>query len=210
MPSTGRDSVRAVASDLEYFERFYRLYEEDRRGTFRVHPLGELPIPGKPELLTWGEVTPATPVRFHRDQGTRIKDLIGTTTALLTLVSDRFVAVLREGGFSGWTTYPVGVYNEAGREVPSYHGLAITGRAGPRDNSLTPKELLPPPVPGGRAMPGRRGLLFKYGSWDGSSLFCPEGTAAITVTEEVRAALTAAKLSNLHLQRITEIERIFD
>jgi len=69
------------------------------RGTFRVHPLGEIPG-GDPLALTRGELDPKEPVRFHHDERSRTRDHIGTTLALLHLVSDRFISVL--DGFSGW------------------------------------------------------------------------------------------------------------
>jgi hypothetical protein len=83
------------------YRRFYALGEHFARGTFRVHSLGELP--GRDPLsLTRAEVEPEQPVRFHHDEGSRIKDHIGTTWALLHLVSERFIAAL--DGFTGWRT----------------------------------------------------------------------------------------------------------
>ena len=86
----------------------------------------------------------------------------------------------------------------------------MNGRCGDIDHSLTPKKMLPPPVPGGESVPGRRGLLFERGSGDGSDLFCPSEGTAIFVTRGVRDALIAAKLKNLHFERVTEVERIWD
>jgi hypothetical protein len=57
-----------------------------------------------PEALTRAESIPAEPIRFRRDEGGRRLDLVGTTEALLTLVSDRVIAMLRDSSFTGWTT----------------------------------------------------------------------------------------------------------
>jgi len=185
------------------YRRFYALGERFARGTFRVHSLGELPG-GDALALTRGEIEPQEPVRFHRDEGSRIKDYIGTTWALLALISDRFVGVLE--GFSGWQMYPVEIYAEDGKLVPGYQGLAVTGRCGPIDDDLSPVMVLPPPVPEGEAMPHRIGIRFWPETWDGSHVFMPEGTGWVLVTQEVRDALTTAKITGIELHRITEIE----
>src|SRR5436189_5224916 len=139
------------------YRRFFALGEHFARGTFRAHALGEIPG-GDPYALTRGELEPEALVRFHHDEGSRIKDHIGTTWAVLHLVSDHFVGVL--DGFSGWRTYAVEIYDERGRFVPGYHGLAVTGRCGQIDNELSPVMVLPPPVPQGEGLPHRIGIRF--------------------------------------------------
>jgi hypothetical protein len=156
------------------YTRFYALGESFVRGTFRVHALDEIPG-GQPYALTRGEVEPEEPVRFHHDQGSRIEDYIGTTWAVLHLVSDRFISVLK--GFSGWRTYAVEIYDQHGEFVPGYHGLAVIGRCGPIDDELSPVMVLPPPVPEGEAMLHRIGVRFWPETWDGSDVFCPTTAA---------------------------------
>jgi hypothetical protein len=185
------------------YRRFYAIGERFARGTFRVHSLGALPG-GDPLALTRGEVEPKEPVRFHHDEGSRVKDHIGTTWALLHLVSDRFIRAL--DGFSGWRTYPVEVYDTGGDLIAGYQGLAVSGRCGPIDDELSPVMVLPPPVPQGAAMPHRIGIRFWPETWDGSDVFMPENTGWVLVTQEVRDALTAAKITGIELDRITEIE----
>jgi hypothetical protein len=188
----------------EYFGRFFVLQEGFLRGALRVTPARKLRVPDE---LTRRERTPRKPVRFERDEGSRPLDLVGTTFGPLTIVSRRVIDVLERERFAGWATYPVEL-DTAGIDADAYHGLAVHGRCGNIDNSLTPKRLLPPPVPEGEAVPGRRGLLFEHGSWDGSDLFCPSEGATIFVTREVRDALVAAKVKNLDFQCVTEVERI--
>lgn len=185
------------------YRRFYALQERFARGTFRVHALG--PIPGgDPYALTRGEVQPAQPIRFHHDEGSRIRDHIGTTWGVLHLVSDRLVSVLE--GFGGWRTYPVEIYDREGGLVPGYRGLAVTGRCGSVDDELSPVMVLPPPVPQGKAMPHRIGIRFRPETWDGSDVFSPERSGWVLVTQDVRDALIAAKITGIELRRITEIE----
>jgi hypothetical protein len=135
--------------------------------------------------------------------------LIGTTYGLPVLVSERFLDVLREHGFTGWTTFPVRVFLHDGSELKGYSGFAVTGRAGPIDDSLSEEVILPPLVPSGRARPGLRGACFAPESWDGSDFFACGDSSAITVTETVRQALEAARLSNVAFKRLSEIERIW-
>ena len=185
------------------YRRFYFLTEGLKRGAFRVHSLGDIRDPAG---MTRAEAVGHEPVRFHHDEGTRLYDYVGTTWAVLALVSERFIAVLEANGFTGWATYPIEIYDERGHAVPGYHGLAVTGRAGPIDNDLSPVMIVPAPVPGGEALPHRIGMRFWPETWDGSDVFVPDGTAAIFVTEAVRNALVKAKVTNIRLQRITEVE----
>jgi hypothetical protein len=191
--------------DVEFdYTGFYALGESFARGAFRVHALGEIP---DPYALTRAEIEPESPLRFHHDQGSRLKDYIGTTWAVLHIVSERFVGALE--GFSGWRTYPVEIYGERGELIPNYHGLAVSGRCGPIDEDLSPVMVVPPPVPEGEAMPHRIGLRFWPETWDGSDLFCPDDGSAWTLfTQEVRDALVAAKVTGVDLDRITEIEQL--
>jgi hypothetical protein len=115
---------------------------------------------------------------------------------------------LREHDFTGWTTYPVELYDKAGQAVPGYHGLAVTGRTGPIDPDLSPVMTVPPPVPEGKAMPHRIGHRFWPETWDGSDLFSPEGTMLVLGVQEVRDALVEAKVTNVESRRITEIETL--
>jgi hypothetical protein len=84
------------------YRKFFALGEGFKRGAFRAHALGDIPDPLD---LVRAEVRPNEPLRFHHDEGTRIYDYIGTTWGPgVELVSDRFISVLRGGGFTGWTT----------------------------------------------------------------------------------------------------------
>lgn len=150
------------------------------------------------------------PIEFVRDEGRKPHDLIGTSYGRPLLVSERFLDVLREHGFTGWTTFPIRVFLDRGSELEGYHGFAVTGRCGPIDDSLSEEVILPPPAPGGRARAGLRGLCFPPESWDGSDIFTSEaGGAAIFVVERVKQALEEAGVTNVAFERLSEIERIW-
>lgn len=190
--------------DFDY-RRYYVLGEGFKRGAFRAHALGDIP---DPYALTRAEVQPSEPIRFHHDEGRRLYDYIGTTWAVLEVVSDRVTSLLDENRFTGWTTYPVEIYAENGETIAGYHGLSVTGRCGPIDETLSPVMTIPPPVPEGEAMPHRIGLRFRPDTWDGSDVFTPDGTAFVFVTERVRDALVTAKVTNISLTRLTEVEQL--
>lgn len=153
-----------------------------------------------------GDVRPAKPLSFHRCEGYHATDLIGTTHGLF-LISDRVVDALQRGAFTGWTTYAVEVRGPGGRHIRGYHGLAVTGRCGPLDESRSEKAILRPP-PGGQAMPGLRGVYFDLGTWDGSDIFAPEGTTATFVVERVKTALQAIKVTNMKFDDLTKVEQL--
>jgi hypothetical protein len=197
------DSTQPDTTAFDY-RRFYALGEAFVRGAIRVHALGDIP---DPFMLTRGDVEPRDPLRFHHDAGTSLKDYVGTTDAVLHLVSDRVVEAL--AGFTGWRTYPVEIYSERGDLVPGYHGLAATGRCGPIDDELSPVMVVPAPVPEGESLPHRIGLRFWPETWDGSDVFAPQdGSAWTLMTERARDALVAAKVTNVQFERITEIEQL--
>lgn len=156
--------------------------------------------------LARGEDRPSVPIEFVRAEGAMLHDLLGTTYASLVLVSARFRAVLEEEGFTGWTTFPVKVV-DPDAQLGGYGGLAVIGRCGAIDDSLSEEILLPPPVAGGRSARALRGLCFPPGSWDGTDVFTAEGRADVIVVERVKEALERAGITNIEFDRLSEIER---
>jgi hypothetical protein len=184
------------------YRRFYLLEEGFEPRALRVDPVDDIP---DPSALTRAEALPHKPIRFRRDEGARRLDFAGTTEAVLDLVSDRVIATLREASFTGWTTYPIEIREWNGEPVPGYQGLAVTGRSGALDDSLSRIEVLPPHAPGGEAMPHRIGFLFPPETWDGSDIFVPEGSSAVMLTEQVRDALRAIGATNIGFTRIDQV-----
>lgn len=189
------------------YSRFFVLGETFDCGAFRVRSVDD---DLDPFALTRAERTPRQPVQFRRDEGMHLYDFIGTTWAVLYLVSDRIINLLADRKFTGWTTYPVEIRDGSDDLVPGYHGLAVTGRCGPIDDTLSPIEVLPPPVPGGKSMPHHLGLRFQPATWDGSDLFTPEGTGFVFLTESVADGLLQLKLdvTNLSVEPLTEVRRL--
>lgn len=128
----------------QFYERFFVLGEDFTPRALRVKAVDEL---DDPAAITRAERTPPSPLRFERDEGDVPLDWLGTTWAVLDIVSDRFIACLRARNFSGWTTYAVEI--TAGAPVEGYHGLAITGTLRPDRRSLVAVSLASAAGPAG-------------------------------------------------------------
>jgi hypothetical protein len=72
--------------------------------------------------LERGDYLPAEPVEFVQDEGHEPRDLVGTTHATLTLVSPRFLGILRDHGCSGWATFPAVLALDDGTVLGGYQG----------------------------------------------------------------------------------------
>jgi hypothetical protein len=131
-------------------------------------------------------------------------DLIWTSQGVPIVVSDRVIGILSEEGFTGWDTYPVTVVGQDGRVIENYRGLAITGRCGPLDSSMSLVVLRQYPA---GTFPVRRGRFFDPSTWDGSDLFMPQRPAEhVFALAEVRVAFNRARIRNVEFQRIDELE----
>ena len=158
--------------------------------------------------LLRGEAHVTAPVSFIETSGVSPRDIIGTGHAALFLVSERFVAVLRGQPFTGWSTFGVLITRKDGSRVEGYYGFTVTGRCGALDFSKSESMILPPRTPRGQSVAGRRGMYFEPSSWDGSDIFCPLNTGHVLVLESVRNAIRGAHLTNVALERASEIESI--
>jgi hypothetical protein len=156
--------------------------------------------------LTRGEAVPEAPLAFVRSEGALPLDIVGTTWAVLLLVSDDFLRVLTTNAFTGWRSYPVQI-RAFEKEVVGFHGLAITGRSATPDWSRSPVVDRLPFVPGGQPYETRVGIFITDNLWDGSDMFLPEGTSLVIVRQRVADALREARVSNVLLRRLDTFQR---
>lgn len=132
-------------------------------------------------------------------------DVIWTGYAAPLLVSERVVDLLGSLGALGWSTYEVKVLGKGGESISGYRGLAVHGRCGPVENSKSIE--IPRRYPAG-IFPVWKGLYFDPGTWDGSHLFMPAGRAGwIFAVDEVKQAFERAKVKNIALRRLSDVER---
>lgn len=186
------------------FDRLYKLGRARKRTSLHVAP--REPDEIDDFAILRGEIRPQKPLVFEYMKGasgSTPRDLVSTSLVSLRLISDRVISVLRE--FSGWGTYPVEVYGKKGERIPGYHGLAVTGRCGPIDDSRSRPAVYPPAVPQGRPTLVWIGLYFDPETWDGSDVFLPEDSANIFVTEAVKEAFEKAKITNVEFTPLTQV-----
>lgn len=155
---------------------------------------------GRPfaETLSYirGAAYPNGPVRIERVEGRRRpSDVIWIDVGAL-IVSPRAAAVLQ--GFSGWSPYPVEVFDGRDNPVPGYVGVAVRGRCGRVTDDLMRVE-------GEGKWANYVGLRFAVETWDGSDLFSPVSGPGPIATAPLRDALKKAKLTNLRLTALPEV-----
>ena len=189
------------------FGSFYALKEPFRSGALRVRLSDSSFEDGDLDLLL-GTVRPDIPIVFDRSSGRKVFDCVYTTFVTLVLVSNRVVDLFARNEFTGWSVYPVEIYGHKGERLLGYHGLSVTGRAGPLDSSLSEPWMFPAPTPQGKPHKGLKGLYFQPETWDGSDIFCPEGTAYKVVTERVKKAIEQNEITNVYFRPLTEIENL--
>lgn len=190
------------------FESLYKLSLVSKRTALHVEIRNEI-ISGDEYALHNGTLRPNQTLIFDfmkGASGSTINDFIGTSTPPLTLISDRVVEVLQP--FKGWATYPVEVYGKKGELIPGYHGLAITGRCGPIDDSKSKAVWIPPPVPEGKPYRKWIGLFFDPATWDGSDVFLSSTGGGMLITDAVKTAMQRAKISNVKFTPLTEAENM--
>lgn len=163
------------------------------------------PLPDSSLLRAESAVT--LPLVFKHSMGGTPKDLIPTGYPAVKLLSDRVFEILRREQVSGWTTFPVVVHGQDGI-VTGYQGLAVTGRCGPINKSLSGEVWRDPPSPLGRRRLVRMGLYFHPETWDGSDVFVPQNADYVFVVARVKHMLEKAKVRNIMFERLTEVENL--
>jgi hypothetical protein len=191
------------------FPGFERVYHAHDPGTpeFRAR-INDFSIEDAFDVLR-GEKAPSTPVSARWVMGRRLpRDFVWTTLAVPFIASDRVIDLLRRHTFTGWSTFPVELLSDAGEHISGYHGLAVHGRCGPRQKERS--ALIAKPGPVGNTIQVHQGLFFDEDAWDGSDVFMPDdGSGLVFVVQEVRDALTAAKVKGISLDRVDLHERLF-
>lgn len=190
-------------------ERLYLLGDDLDRNALRVGTDVAL----DPYALLRAEYRPTQPIVFRQSLGRTIGDVIGTGHGVIFLVSDRFIATLTNHRFTGWTTFPIEILLINGSPLPGFHGFAVTGRCGRVDRSRGERVIVPPTSPRGHPVAAVRGVYCDVSKWDGTEVFVPQADgnkrpAYVFVLESVKEAIERAHLTNVSLQRSTDVEEI--
>lgn len=151
------------------------------------------------------ESVPPTPIKFRREVGRRVTDLMNGSAVAYRLLSPRAVQVLGDAGLTGWKTYPVVIEPEGLHgATDGYVGLSVDGRCGPvrREMARTETRI----SPAGHPYMAAVGLFFDPSSWDGSDVFVPTNTGHLMVTRRFVTAVTRARLSNFAFEPASDYE----
>ncbi|MGH2543807.1 MAG: hypothetical protein ACRDIB_13470 [Ardenticatenaceae bacterium] len=196
----------STSTYLDY-QTLYELFDPLANRPLRLTPEGcsDWLTHQQAVTLLLGQAVPlAQPVCLRGYMGRQVTDFLWCALTPLICLSQRVVDLLSEPPFTGWSTYPVELYDRDHERLTGYHGLAITGRAGKRDRSQSQVVTKPPPVAGGLERQVYRGLYFQDEAWDRSDLFMVNGFKV--VTEAVYQAFKRRKLSNARFTSLTDVE----
>jgi hypothetical protein len=206
--SSAITSSRAVArNQRSEYDGFHILTHAGKRGAIEVQvPDGvcgedacELGLGGQPEHK---------PFPFLQASGWKLYDIVSSRSLLPFLLSPRAQEVLAGEGLRGIAFQEAEIKLKGGDRVGDYAALAVNGRAGALDTSLSERITIPPQAAGGIAMDGIRGLYFGLDKWDRSDVFSPQGAYTVIVTEAVREVVTTAGLTNFEFLPVVEYEQL--
>jgi hypothetical protein len=185
------------------FSQIYIISEAWTRGALRA----ELDINDQNDFdLLWAKAPIKDPLSWRPASGRTACDLIGTTWAILYLISPRFIRVLQDSRSRGWTSFPIRSSRLLGNRLKGYAGLSVMGRCGLVREDQCQKVKRAPIVTGGAPFEAHVGLFFDPASWDGSDVFCPLQYGGILVTDRVKQAIEAANLTNVRFVRASEYQ----
>lgn len=154
--------------------------------------------------LLKGELKLQHPLKLKGYMGGQPTDFLWSSLASLVIISQRVIELLKSHAFTGWSAYPVEVYDRKGEPLLDYSGLAITGRAGKQDRSRSTIITKPAPVPGGKPYQVYKGFYFDERQWDGSDIFLVDSFKV--VTQRVQRAFERAKVSNVRFTTLVDVE----
>lgn len=155
-------------------------------------------------LLFRGKLKLEKPLKLGAYRGRLAADFLWTSFPPLVCVSSRVVNLLLANEVTGWDAYPVEVFDRKGQLLPDYHGFSITGPACCRDRSRS--QVITKLNAAGRATQVYKGLYFDESQWDGSDFFLVRPFGGIVVTEKVYRLFKRAKVTNVRLTPLTEVE----
>jgi hypothetical protein len=189
------------------YSKFYEFHDRMTRGAYNaIRTIDQTPFDGV--KLLRGELNVNMSFRFAYHFGTKVYDLVAIGWAGIYLLSDKVINLLREHQITGWITYSTILYDKKDKEIEGYSLFSVTGRSGPIDWAKSEKFVKDPYVPGGGRADMLRGVYFDLDTWDGSDIFLADGTLYTFVTQKVRDLLVKNKVTNILLERVTEIETI--
>lgn len=156
-------------------------------------------------LLAQGKLAFDEPIQFDAASGGHATDILWSQDPLHFCVSGRLIRLLEEHGITGWSPYPVEVYDRQRTFLPDYHGFVITGGRCEADYSRSAVIDKPPPVPRGKEYQVYKGRFFDESQWDGSDMFWV-GIGTRVVVAKVYRLFRKHKIRNALFTPLTDYE----
>ncbi|MDE0431098.1 MAG: hypothetical protein OXH98_15150 [Caldilineaceae bacterium] len=154
--------------------------------------------------LSRGESQTKGPIQFDAAQGSKATNILWTQLVTPVCVSGRVIRILSENEVSGWSTYPVEVFDPEGELLADYHGLVVTGGVCDADYSRSAVITKPPPAPRGKSYDVYKGLFFCEDQWDGSDMFWVGGVRV--VVDKVKTVFEKSGIENVAFTPLPERE----
>lgn len=160
---------------------------------------------GTLEAARRGDVVVHRPIAIRVDRGRKLLDVVWIS--LVPVIHERVVEALRLSKVTGWGIYPVEIFDREERLIRDYHGLVVTGRCESMFLDKEHSRIVYEETSRGR-FPYYRGLSITTDSWDGSDIFtAADGRTAYTIiTERLRDLLVKAKITNVLIRPVSEIQ----
>ncbi len=193
------------------YGKLYRFSDVFATRPFRLRsrlPSGTLSGP-QLHLLAQGKYAISEPIQFDAVEGDQAADVLWTQLVGLFCVSGRLIRLLEENEITGWSTYPIEVYDRQGNFLPDYHGFAVTGSKCDPEYSRSAVIDKPPPDPRGRGYQVYKGLYFDESQWDGSDMFTVgvgEAVGTRVVVDKVHRLFKKYKIRNVRFTPLSEYE----
>jgi hypothetical protein len=185
------------------YENFYVLEPAIRKGCIECAPATT--IQDGYALMKGTSDTPDA-IEFRWRKGRDKCDFL-ITDWMIILISESLRRLFVNRRYSGWKSFEAPILKD-GEVLCKYHGLVVTGKSGPIDNSLSKRVVYPSPVPEGNEHEGLQGLYFPINSWDGSDIFSPQGTMFVMATQRVRDSIEEYGATGVELTAISDVENI--
>jgi hypothetical protein len=162
----------------------------------------EIPRPWSSIDLHRGKFRPTEPLAMRHNLGGPLRDVVITGYAVPNVVSQAFVEALTSAGCSGWSLFPVTVYDKQRVPAGAFHGFQVVGECGPID--WRKSQPVPVRLPGG-VFPRLKGMYFTDGTWDGSDVFGPTENGFVFMTERAVSVLKRSRISNMDAEPIEDV-----
>ncbi|TSE05418.1 hypothetical protein [Aquimarina algiphila] len=130
-------------------------------------------------------------VKTKKDMGKRTYDLLAFNDGMNKVISDKLLNLLIENEVIGFKTYPVDIKGVKEK----YHGLQVIGKSG---------KYMKPEKKEDNDDYSFKGVKFDPETWDGSDIFFPEGTTALTITPRIKKILEENNITNIEIEHISD------